>query len=160
MSRAAKIAEKRARRLDQDDRELFFGAFEGARAAVERGDDQDQAWRYLLTQGATPAAVAGWVEGLASTRPALGRGWDDGPLPPSPVLVWLRRQVAGSSGAWTPGRVVTAWQEDPPPGVAGTPTHGHARYLLRRLAGEGLLALVDGRREYQPTTSTPGEVSR
>jgi hypothetical protein len=64
------IAESRAERITEPLHRLAcLIAYEAARVAALRGRDTDGPWTRMLADPSTPAAsLAGWVEGLASTR--------------------------------------------------------------------------------------------
>lgn len=52
-----------------DDQRQFLTSYAIARAGVEQGHDVEAVWRRMLAHRDTsPAALAGYVEGLASTR--------------------------------------------------------------------------------------------
>ncbi|MFJ3950222.1 hypothetical protein ACIPXV_09155 [Streptomyces libani] len=54
------------RRFESSDPNLFIGAYQAGKTAVQRGEDTHALYRQLLAQG-DAAAVAGYLQGLAAS---------------------------------------------------------------------------------------------
>lgn len=61
---------------ESEDQSLYLATFDATREAVVKGGDVEMAWLRLTAQreSVSPAVLAGFVEGLASTRPPVKKG--------------------------------------------------------------------------------------